>query len=114
MVAKTQIDCHPRLESFLRHRGHYRSFTWLAMYGAETAKPVKLLSNDHFVTWLYRKLNRKKVGLGKSKACKRYVDRHGVLRYVGTKKLKSTQTLDSVEELLETMVQDRERYRQIN
>ena len=87
--AHAKISHHPRLQRFLACRNHYQSFTWLAEFGAETAKPIRLFSSSNFVCFLYRKLNRKL--LKKSGATRRYRDRNGVLRYNGTKKLKSTQ-----------------------
>ena len=55
----TKIDHHPRLQTLLKTRALKRSFTWLAMFGGETAKPVKLFSDDGFILHLYRKLDRK-------------------------------------------------------
>ena len=71
-VQAPKIDSHPRLANLLDARKYYRSFTWLAMYGAASAKPVKLLSNSVFVGYLYRKLNRKKLKGKLSATTKRY------------------------------------------
>ena len=60
------------------------------MFGAKTAKPIKLISSSPFVTWLYRKLNRKMIDLKKSNTTKRYTDAAGKHRFTGTKTLKST------------------------
>ena len=60
------------------------------MYGADTAKPVKLIPSSPFVTLMYRKLNRKMPGLKKSSTTMRYVDAKGKKRFSGTRHLKST------------------------
>lgn len=49
-----QIDLAPRLATLLSRRVHHRTNTWLGMFGAASPKPVKLLSDDAFVTHLYR------------------------------------------------------------
>ena len=59
MQSVSEIDCHPRLRQLLESRALQKSFTWLAMFGSETAKPVKLFSDDAFIHRLYRKLDRK-------------------------------------------------------
>ena len=115
--AACQIDLAPRLQTLLRTRMHYQCNTWLGMFGGATPKPVKLYSDDEFVTHLYRALNyklyrgwrvflvnhvflaswsaRRKLQRGKfqkSDTTVQYRNKAGERKFKGSSTLKSTQT----------------------
>lgn len=52
----TQFNLHDRLRIFLETRGITEVHTWLGMFGALTAKPVKLFSNASSIAKLKRTL----------------------------------------------------------
>ena len=49
-----EIEHMPRLAAFLASRPMFRTTTWLGMYGGDSPKPVKLLSDDPFIMQLHR------------------------------------------------------------
>ena len=85
----TEIDFHPRLKAFLDARQCQKTMTWLGMYRSNTAKPIKLISSDVFIRFLYRKLNR--AWVPKSVAAVRKTMPDGRVTYQGTKHLRETQ-----------------------
>ncbi|OLQ03520.1 Neurofilament heavy polypeptide [Symbiodinium microadriaticum] len=65
---------HPPFEGYHEFESGalQKSFTWLAMFGSETAKPVKLFSDDGFIHRLYRKLDRKSMREKTTKTVRRW------------------------------------------
>lgn len=49
-----EIEHMPRLAAFLASRPMFRTTTWLGMYGGDSPKPVKLLSDEPFIMQLHR------------------------------------------------------------
>ena len=86
--ALCQIEHHPRFAQLLRYRPFFRQHTSLGMFGAASAKPVKLFSSSNFIQFLYRRLNR--AAVGPSNTTRRHV-RGGRTYFTGTRHLRESQ-----------------------
>ena len=84
-----KIAEHPRLHQFLMLRNHWLVSTSLGMFGAPSAKPLKLWSSSDFVLHLQRRLVKTKVP--KSTTTKVTVSKAGKRRFTGTRDLKLSQ-----------------------